>query len=67
MQLARAMKLETVAECVESDAIRLAIRELGVSYGQGFSIGRPTPLDKVLGALVAANITTGESLAAESK
>jgi diguanylate cyclase (GGDEF)-like protein len=67
VQLARAMGLETVAECVESDAIRQAIRDLGVSYGQGFSIGRPTPLDKVLGALVAANIASGESLAAESK
>ena len=67
VQLARAMGLETVAECVESDAIRQAIRDLGVSYGQGFSIGRPTPLDKVLGALVAANIAPGESLTAESK
>ncbi|HEX9208653.1 MAG TPA: EAL domain-containing protein [Steroidobacteraceae bacterium] len=57
VQLARAMKLETVAECVESDAIRQAIRALGVSYGQGFSIGRPVPLEKVLGALVAANMT----------
>jgi len=57
VQLAKAMKLETVAECVESDAIRQAIRALGVGYGQGFSIGRPVPLEKVLGALVAANMT----------
>ena len=56
VQLARAMKLETVAECVESDAIRQSVRALGVAYGQGFSIGRPIPLEKVLGALVAANI-----------
>ncbi|HET9694453.1 MAG TPA: EAL domain-containing protein [Steroidobacteraceae bacterium] len=67
VQLARAMKLETVAECVESDAIRQAIRGLGVSYGQGFSIGRPVPLDKVLGTLVAANISPRESLPAGSK
>jgi diguanylate cyclase (GGDEF)-like protein len=67
VQLARAMKLETVAECVESDAIRHAIRGLGVSYGQGFSIGRPVPLDKVLGALVAANMTPREPLSAKSK
>jgi diguanylate cyclase (GGDEF)-like protein len=57
VQLARAMKLETVAECVESDAIRQAVRSLGVGFGQGFSIGRPVPLEKVLGALVAANMT----------
>jgi diguanylate cyclase (GGDEF)-like protein len=62
VQLARAMKLETVAECVESDAIRQVIRDLGVSYGQGFSIGRPVPLDKVLGALTGANIASRESL-----
>jgi diguanylate cyclase (GGDEF)-like protein len=67
VQLARAMGLETVAECVESDAIRQAIQALGVSYGQGFSIGRPVPLDKVLSALVAANITAREPLTAVSK
>jgi diguanylate cyclase (GGDEF)-like protein len=57
VQLAKAMKLETVAECVESEAIRQAVRSLGVGFGQGFSIGRPVPLEKVLGALVAANMT----------
>ena len=31
-------------------------RALGVDYGQGFSLGRPIPLEKVLAALVAANI-----------
>jgi EAL domain-containing protein (putative c-di-GMP-specific phosphodiesterase class I) len=50
------MKLKTVAECVESDAIRQSVRTLGVAYGQGFSIGRPIPLEKVLGALVTAKI-----------
>jgi EAL domain-containing protein (putative c-di-GMP-specific phosphodiesterase class I) len=29
-------------------------RSLGVDYGQGFSLGRPVPLEKVLGELVAA-------------
>ncbi|MCE3284306.1 MAG: hypothetical protein K0R70_562 [Steroidobacteraceae bacterium] len=67
VQLARAMGLETVAECVESDAIRQAIQDLGVSYGQGFSIGRPVPLDKVLGALDTANISPRELLTVVSK
>jgi diguanylate cyclase (GGDEF)-like protein len=57
VQLARAMKLQTVAECVENDAILQATRALGVEYGQGFSIGRPSPLEKVLPGLVGANIT----------
>ena len=56
VQLARAMKLKTVAECVESEAIWQAIRPLGVDYGQGFYIGRPLPLDQVLGTLVGANM-----------
>jgi Amt family ammonium transporter len=56
VQLARAMKLKTVAECVESEAIWQATRALGVDYGQGFYIGRPMPLEKVLGTLVGANM-----------
>jgi diguanylate cyclase (GGDEF)-like protein len=56
VQLARAMKLKTIAECVESDAICAVTRSLGVDYGQGFSLGRPTPLDKVLTGLITANI-----------
>jgi len=52
VQLAHAMGLSTVAECVESDQIHDITRRLGVEYGQGFSIGRPTPLDSVIGGLV---------------
>jgi diguanylate cyclase (GGDEF)-like protein len=56
VQLAHAMKLHTVAECVESEAIWRATRELGVEYGQGFSIGRPLPLEQVLETLVDAKM-----------
>ncbi len=56
VQLARAMGLKTVAECVESDAIRKAVRDLGVDYGQGFSIGRPVPLEKVLATLATVTM-----------
>jgi diguanylate cyclase (GGDEF)-like protein len=56
VQLAKAMKLITVAECVESDAICEAIRALGVDYGQGFSIGRPAPIEMVLHVLNTANM-----------
>ena len=52
VQLARAMKLQTVAECVESEQIREIIRGLGVEYGQGFSIGRPVPLTDVINGLI---------------
>jgi diguanylate cyclase (GGDEF)-like protein len=60
VQLARAMGLRTVAECVESDQIRDITRDLGVEYGQGFSIGRPTPLEGVIDGLVGANIQAGK-------
>lgn len=53
VQLARAMGLKTVAECVESDEIRDLTAQLGVDFGQGFSIGRPQPFDQVLAGLVA--------------
>jgi diguanylate cyclase (GGDEF)-like protein len=54
--LARAMRLSTVAECVESEEIRRITRQLGVEFGQGFAIARPAPMDKVIGALLGATI-----------
>ncbi|RPI13730.1 MAG: EAL domain-containing protein, partial [Lysobacterales bacterium] len=56
VQLARAMGLRTVAECVESDRIRDIVRGLGVEYGQGYSIGRPAPFEQVLKVLLGGNI-----------
>ncbi len=56
VRLAQAMGLTTVAECVESDQIRDIVRRLGVDLGQGFSLGRPAPLEKVIPALLGATI-----------
>ena len=56
VRLAQAMGLRTVAECVESDQIRDIVRKLGVEYGQGYSIGRPIPLEQVIQVLVGATI-----------
>ena len=39
------MKIETIAEWVESRAILLKLREIGVNYGQGYALGHPRPLD----------------------
>jgi diguanylate cyclase (GGDEF)-like protein len=52
VQLSQAMKLETTAECVESESILAAVGQLGVTYGQGFAIGRPRPLELVLQELL---------------
>jgi len=56
VRLAQAMGLQTVAERVESDPIRELTRQLGVDFGQGFSIGRPKPLDQVIPGLLGAKI-----------
>ena len=59
-QLARAMSLITVAEYVETDEIRIRIAQLGVDYGQGFSIGQPVPINDVLEQLpLYAAVTHG--------
>lgn len=50
-QLAHTMGMETVAEYVETDELRTRMAGLGVDYGQGFAIGRPVPIDQVLGDL----------------
>jgi diguanylate cyclase (GGDEF)-like protein len=52
VQLSQSMKLATTAECVESESILAAVGQLGVTYGQGFAIGRPRPLEIVLQELL---------------
>ncbi|MGE0115638.1 MAG: EAL domain-containing protein [Steroidobacteraceae bacterium] len=52
VQLARAMKLTTTAECIESEAIHRIVAKLGVDYAQGYAIGRPRPLERVLQELL---------------
>lgn len=52
VQLSQSMKLQTTAECVESESILGAVGQLGVTYGQGFAIGRPRPLEIVLQELL---------------
>ena len=41
------MGMQTVAEYVESEAILIKLKELGVDYAQGFSIHRPEPLRQI--------------------
>ncbi|PWT73744.1 MAG: GGDEF domain-containing protein [Proteobacteria bacterium] len=39
------MRLKTIAEWVESRAILLKLKQIGVNYGQGYALGQPRPLD----------------------
>jgi len=63
-QLARSMKLVTVAEYVESDEIRLRVATLGVDYGQGFAIARPVSMTEIVDELpvYATRVTYGREL-----
>jgi len=53
-EVARVMKLDTVAEYVEDEEAYNLIRDLGVTYGQGFMLGRPAPLDETLDSLISS-------------
>jgi diguanylate cyclase (GGDEF)-like protein len=52
-QLGRGMNIVTVAECVETGAVRDRLTELGIDCAQGFLFGRPRPLDGVLSEQLA--------------
>lgn len=44
-RIGHAAGLKTIAEFVETDAIKERVTELGLDYAQGFGIAKPTPLD----------------------
>jgi Amt family ammonium transporter len=58
-QVAKVMKLKTVAEYVETEETRKLLSELGVDFIQGHIIGRPTPLEIVLSELADVKSSTG--------
>lgn len=41
------MGIQTIAECVETTAIVEMLKSLGVDYAQGYTIGRPRPLQSM--------------------
>jgi EAL domain-containing protein (putative c-di-GMP-specific phosphodiesterase class I) len=46
--IGQVMGKRTIAEFVENDGILEKLREVGVDYAQGYRIGRPTPLERLL-------------------
>ncbi len=52
MSLAEALGLDTVAEGIEVDAQRDTLLALGCRTGQGYSFGKPMPIEEVLQAAV---------------
>jgi len=48
-EVGQVMGMKTIAEFVENDVIKGMLKEIGVNYVQGYSIGKPQPLDELLG------------------
>jgi diguanylate cyclase (GGDEF)-like protein len=56
-QLAKVMCMETIAEYVETDLLRVRMADLGVDYGQGFAMGKAQPLEDLLRELAIYEAT----------
>jgi diguanylate cyclase (GGDEF)-like protein len=56
-QLAKVMCMETIAEYVETDVLRVRMADLGVDYGQGFAMGKAQPLEDLLHELAIYEAT----------
>jgi diguanylate cyclase (GGDEF)-like protein/PAS domain S-box-containing protein len=52
-RIAHEMGIGTIAESVESEEIRAALRRLGIDYLQGFAVHRPAPLSEPIVLLTA--------------
>ena len=53
--IGHAMGKKVIAESVESDAVLVKLREIGVDYAQGFAVGEPRPLEE-LGAVAVYDL-----------
>jgi diguanylate cyclase (GGDEF)-like protein len=56
-QLAKVMCMQTIAEYVETDLLRVRMADLGVDYGQGFAMGKAQPLEDLLQELAIYEAT----------
>ena len=57
LRVAEELGLETTAECIESPETAVHLSGIGVTYGQGFELGRPGDLAMLLGQLAGAGAT----------
>lgn len=51
IDVARVLKIKTVAEFVDNDAVLARIQEMGVDYAQGYYLHRPEPIEIVFGSV----------------
>ena len=50
VEVARVINVQTVAEFVESTAVFVRVRELGIDFAQGYLMHKPEPIDNLLGS-----------------
>jgi diguanylate cyclase (GGDEF)-like protein len=60
-EVARVMNLETVAEFVQDDAALQLLRDLGITWAQGYLLGVPEPLTQVINARAVEATSTRRS------
>jgi diguanylate cyclase (GGDEF)-like protein len=65
-QLAKVMCMETIAEYVETDVLRVRMADLGVDYGQGFAMGKAQRLEDLLQELAFYEATVSNWSTAEN-
>jgi diguanylate cyclase (GGDEF)-like protein len=46
VSMCKGLKINTVAEYVETEALLALVREIGVDYAQGYAVGYPAPFDR---------------------
>ena len=47
-KVGRALGIETVAECVESQAMLDELSRIGIDYAQGYYLARPEPIERLV-------------------
>jgi diguanylate cyclase (GGDEF)-like protein/PAS domain S-box-containing protein len=62
--LGQALKMQTVAEGIETDAQWAMLRRIGIDHGQGYLFGRPVPAACIAELLAAGTMAAGTVAAA---
>jgi diguanylate cyclase (GGDEF)-like protein len=49
-RVAHVMTIQTIAECTETDAVVMVLKELGIDHAQGYVLGMPQPIEVLAAA-----------------
>jgi diguanylate cyclase (GGDEF)-like protein/PAS domain S-box-containing protein len=54
--IGQVMGMQTIAEFVESEEIKLALKKIGVNFAQGFGVGKPRPLSELVQGSISSAV-----------